>query len=1136
MLKFHLLGRPQITLNDQPVIDFASEKELLLFCYLACHPGEHSRSQLAGLLWSEMSEERARANLSTAVYNLRQLCPDALEVTRKTVALNPQQPVWLDTTFLQNAAHADTQTQATAVAHYRGLFLEGLYPPNAPELDSWLQQERERWRLSALTGLERLSHEQTRAGKWDEAIATLRRLLDLEPWREESHRLLMRLLASQGQFNAALVQYETCHRLLEEELGVEPMAQTTAVYERIRAARQQSYHDKLPSYPAPLIDRAVEMRTLFTWLHDPKQRLVSLVGPGGSGKTRLAVAAASRHGYAFRDGVCFVPLAEADNEASLVQTMAAALGLTLSAGAEKTQLFDYLRGKEMLLVLDNVEQALERVADLVVALLEIAPRLYLLVTSREYLQLRLETRLPLDGLSLPPDDSAVPASGILADCDAVRLFVQEARRIKPDFRLNEHEFAAAALCRMVEGLPLAIELAAALLDAQTPEQLLTQIGKGFDLLTTTMRDVPTRHRGLRVIFDYSWTRLTPEQQTALARLALFHGGFTGPAAAAVAGASEALLVTLVAKSLVRREASGRYSLHTVIRQYALERLENRDLVADQYATYFAGQVERATTDLHGPQQTAVARHLLADLANIEASWQMAVAAGKVDMLLAMAPGLTRFYQVAGLFQAGAAAFKTALAGLPSAPSALPIYHAIFLLEQHEYAAAEAAVATALAAGLGDSGLLAQAHLITTAVHLQQGKPEAGRETSVQALAAAEAAQIPWLEAQAWRRIGELAERSGDYNQAEAAISQALAIYETSGDPLGLAQTYQALGVVHFRRGDMPGARELLQNALAVQRQVDANGLSSARVLVNLGSVVGNLGQKEESRRYFQEALTVFQQTGDRSGAALASDMLGEAAAYRYDFAEARAYLEQALVLRQEIGQRKGIADARRHLADLAIRLGAYDQAREILTDVLETYRTIQDRRGLGTTLARLALVHSCQGNYETAEQEARAALAVADEIGNPLLQAYGLSSLAQALRGQAQWEQAAAVYADAINLWQKWDAQGLKAQMQVALASVHYANGQVDATWPLLEATVSYLVDNPQPDCDALGQLYLDCILLLQAKGDDGQAAKLWQQAVVTLHRQAAGITQEQSRATFLTGIRPHQRLFALDLPRNEQR
>ncbi|MBK9054696.1 MAG: hypothetical protein IPL78_28450 [Chloroflexi bacterium] len=160
-----------------------------------------------------------------------------------------------------------------------------------------------------------------------------------------------------------------------------------------------------------------------------------------------------------------------------MQTITAALGLSLTA-VGKNAVVHYLRGKEMLLVLDNAEQALEELADLVVALLEMAPRLYLMVTSREYLQLRSETRLPLNGLPFPPDDSAVPATGTLADCDAMRLFGQEAQRVKPDFRLNEHLFAAAALCRMVEGLPLAIELAAALLDSQTPAQLLTQIEKG----------------------------------------------------------------------------------------------------------------------------------------------------------------------------------------------------------------------------------------------------------------------------------------------------------------------------------------------------------------------------------------------------------------------------------------------------------------------------------------------------------------------------------------------------------------------------------------------------------------------------------------------------------------------------------
>ncbi|MFO7682004.1 MAG: BTAD domain-containing putative transcriptional regulator [Chloroflexota bacterium] len=1122
MLKFHLLGRPQISLDDQPVMGFASEKELLLLCYLLLNPGEQSRPQLAGLLWGEMSEERARANLSTAVYNLRQLLPNAITAYRKTAVFNPDQPVWLDTAVLQQAIHADDETLATAVGLYRGPFLEGVYPQEAPELEAWLQQERERWRLLALTGLDRLAHSQTRAGEWAAAIATLRRLLDLEPWREESHRALMRLLAGSGQFNAALAQYKTCRALLLEELGVEPMAETTAVYQRIQTARQRPQPHNLPPQPTPLVGRAAELGQLFTWLHDPARRLITLAGPGGSGKTRLALAAASDQAYAFLDGVVFAPLAEATNRSGLTQAIAAFLGLTLAVGGEQAELLAYLRDKEMLLLLDNVEQALEPAAELVVALLENAPRLRLLVTSREYLQLRWETRLPLAGLPTPPMEAVDVAA-----FDAVRLFVQMGQRVQPDFTLAGQETAVADLCRLVEGTPLALELAAALLDVESPPQLLAQIRHSFDRLETTMRDAPARHRSLRAVFDHSWALLTEAQQTALPRLALFHGGFTPSAALAVAGASSALLAGLSAKTLVRVTADDRCVLHEVVRQYALERLADAPQAAADHAAYFAAQLERAAEALRGPQQTAVAHQLLADLANIEAAWRMAIAAGDAALLRAMAPGLARFYEVAGLFQAGEAAFGAALDGLAAAPPALPVYHAMFLLERQEYAAVETAVAAAFSAGLSEPDLLTQAHLITAAAALRQGDAAAVQETIMQALAAAETTRMPWLEAQAWRLLGQLGERTGDYAQAEQAIRRALTLYEASGDPLGLARTYHGLAAVLFRQGDNQAAQTLFEKALAIQRQVDPTGLSSARVLAALGTVASNLDQEEQAAAYFQESLAVFQQMGDRANAALAANMLGRLAAWDCDFSRARTYYAQALAWYQAIGQRKGEADTQRYLADLALSLGQYEAAERWLTAVLETYRAIQDKRSVGTTLTRLSLVSHYRGDRQTAEQQAEAALAIAAEIGNPLLRAYGLTSLGHALRGQKHWERATAVYHDAITLWGELDMTGLKAEIEAALAAVHLAAGRPDDAWPLLETAVAYLADNPQPDCEAPGEMYLNCVTLLRAKGDE-RANSLLRQAVETLRQQAAGIIDEPVRITFLKGIKSHQRLFAL--------
>jgi predicted ATPase/DNA-binding SARP family transcriptional activator/Tfp pilus assembly protein PilF len=1131
MLKFSLLGRVQITLDDQPVTGFASEKELLLLCYLACNPGEHSRTQLAGLLWGEMSEKRARANLSTAVYNIRQLLPNAIDANRKTAAFNPTQPLWLDTVVLQQALNDADESLADTVALYRAPFLEGIYPQDAPELESWLQQERERWRLLALTGLDRLAHSQIRAGQWAAAIASLRRLLDLEPWREESHRLLMRLLAGSGQFNAALVQYETCRELLLDELGVEPMAETTAVYQRIQAARQRPPSDNLPPQPTPLVGRAAELGRLFTWLHDPERRLITLAGPGGSGKTRLALAAAGDQAYAFLDGVFFVPLAEATRSAGMVQAIAAALGLRLAIGGEQAELLAYLRDKEALLLLDNVEQALEPAADLVLALLENAPRLRLIVTSREYLQLRWETRLALSGLPVPPD-----AAAEITAFDAVRLFVQVGRRVQPAFRLNGNGPAVIALCRLVEGLPLAIELAAALLDRQTPAQLLAQVEQSLDQLAATMRDVPDRHRSLRAVFDYSWALLTPAQQAALARLALFHGGFTPAAAESVAQAAPTILAKLTAKTLVRAGtdghgapgASGRYSLHEVIRQYALERLDDSAAAAADHAAYFAAQLEQAAEALRGPEQTAVAHQLLADLANIEAGWHTAIAAENKDLLLAMAPGLARFYEVAGLFQAGESAFGAALAGLAAALPALHVYHAAFLLERQEYAAVETAVAAALAAGLSEPALQIQAHLIAAAALLRQEDTTVAQEIITQAVAEAEMVEAPWLLARAWRLLGIVGERTGDYAQAEKAFRQALAIYEASGDPLGLARTYQGLGGVLFRRGDNVTAKGLLEKALAMQRQVDPTGLSSARVLVALGTVAHNLGQEAQSVAYFHESLAVFQQMGDRSNGAMAANMLGRLAAWDYEFSRAQDYYTQALTWFREIGQRKGEADTKRYLADMALTLGQYEAARAGLTAVLETYQAIQDKRSVGTTSARLSLAHHYLGDEQTAVEQAEAALAIAAEIGNTLLRAYGLSSLSHALRGQEQWERATAVYSEAIALWAELDMTGLKTEAEAALATVHLAAGRPDDAWPLLETAVAYLTTNPQPDCDALGQLYLDCISLLRAKGDEERVEWLLSQAVETLRQQATGITDTAAQSTFFDEVAAHQRLFAL--------
>ena len=1142
MLKISLLGRPAITLNDESVSDFVSEKALLLLCYLAMEPaaGGHPRPTLAALLWGDMPDDRARANLRMALYSLQKLLPDYLEADRKTVSFNTILPSWLDVTeFRALQEQEELAALETAVSLYRGEFLQGLGLEDAPEMEEWLRLQRESLRLQALAVLDQLIIRYAKIGAWEVSITVTRQLLAIEPWREESHRMLMRLLARSGQFNAALAQYETCRALLESELGVEPMAETVALYHRIQQARQRPLPHNLPPQPNPFIGREAELGQLFALLNNPQQRLITIAGPGGSGKTRLALAAAAAQAYAFLDGVVFVPLASVESTAELTLTLANALGLTLTSQSEdRAQLLDYLRQKEMLLVLDNVEHVVDPTADLALKLLETAVQVKLLVTSREYLRLRWETRLPLAGLPTPP---AQATENEIMGCSAVQLFLQVAQRVRPDFTLSKQETAVAHLCRVVEGVPLAIELAAALLDRETPGQLLAQVQENLDRLATTLRDVPARHRSLRAVFDHSWALLTQAQQETLARLALFQGGFTANAAAVVAGASPSLLADLAAKSLLQPQtstsanvadgrfaANSRFAMHEVLRHYALEQLQASNAVeaaTANYAAHFANLLQQAAADLHGPDQTVAARRLWADIDNIQAAWKTAVSTGNLALLQAAAPGLSRFFQVAGLFQTGAEAFSAAADALPDSPPLLHLYRAAFLLEQHEYDAALTAVSAAAKGSLDNPSQQALANLITASARLQQGEAAATQEAAEQALAIAQTAGNQTLEAQAWRLLGRIAELAGNYATAEEAANKALHIYETTGDPLGLAQSYQALGIIYFRRGANAATKEMLEKALAVQRQVDPTGLSSARVLVNLGSVTYNLGQQEQARQFFQEALNVLQRSGDRSTAALAADMLGRMAAFNFNFEEARAYYAQALAWREEIGQHRGVADVQRHLADLEMSLGAYAAAEALLTAVLKTYAAVPDRRSYGTTLTRLALARHYQGDHQAAKQQAEEALAVAAEVENPLLHSSALTSLGHALRGLEQWDEAAAVYQEALIRWQEAEMAGMAVELSAALAAAHMANGRLEAAMPLVEEALNHLQAAPWPDCEAPGALYLDCIKVLKAAGD-GRAPALMRQAQALLEQRASSIGDAALRRSFLEKVSAHRQLI----------
>jgi predicted ATPase len=437
-------------------------------------------------------------------------------------------------------------------------------------------------------------------------VEVARRMLELEPLHEEAHRALMWFLATGGQRSAALAQYETCRYVLGEELGVEPSAATVALRDEIAgaggftelgtprpggAAREAAATERevaatAPDLPRPLttlVGRERELARLGELLDDPACRLVTLVGPGGIGKTRLAVEAAASREERHRDGTVFVSfvgtsLSRPEEAADLVVAgLARALGVSLAVPRDPLELLaDHLAGRELLLVLDNLEQ-LRDAAGVVAELLRRAPGMQVLVTSRRRLGLGVEWLVEVPGLAYPPAKAGMEA----VDYEAVQLFEERARLLRPGLVAADAE-GAGRVCRLVAGVPLAIELAARWVRSASPAAIADRLAGGLDLLETSSPDVERRHRSLRAVIDWSWQLLTDDERRVLARLSVLRGGFDLDAAAAVAGAGLPLLAGLVDQSLVAVGTDSRYSMHELLRHYAAERLAGDP--ADEQAT------------------------------------------------------------------------------------------------------------------------------------------------------------------------------------------------------------------------------------------------------------------------------------------------------------------------------------------------------------------------------------------------------------------------------------------------------------------------------------------------------------------------------------------------------------------------
>ncbi|MCB9436513.1 MAG: hypothetical protein H6673_05890 [Anaerolineales bacterium] len=881
------LGGLRVLRVDQDVA-FETRKEAALFVYLLGTARPHPREALAEMFWEGYSQSDALRNLRRMLCNLRHGIGDFLLAPRGDfVSINMAANIRFDFAELEDCLLSGTETLTeehvvrlqTALNLYRGGFLEGFYVDSS-EFERWMVAERNRLVRRVVQGLHLLANYDLQQQRYDRGIETVSHLLMLDDLDEEAHRLYMVLLALSGQRVAALRHYQVCCDILEKAFGIAPEQETERFYQRILAGEkpvsesiQQTTSismaagitpNNLPSHLTAFVGRKSERQELRKLIEQSAARLITIVGLGGVGKSRLALKVAEDVMEGFSDGVFLVGLTTVKVIDQLIPVIAATINLDFNSGESPSQaLKTFLADKKMLLVLDNFEHLLGS-AELVAELLMAAPNLYTLITSRDVLYLRGETLFPLDGLGFVRAD----LGNTVSQTDATQLFLQSARRSNPAFTLATEEAELVGdICWMVRGMPLALELAASWVSLLTLGEIRDEIVSGIDLLSTEQINTPERHRSIRTIFEATWQRLNAGEQEMLLRLSTFRNGFSRQAAQQVAGASLGMLNILLSKSLIFRMYQTRYEIHQLLQHYLQEKLQQQpDLLAEtntNHAHYYASFIiEHESSIIGGNYQIAVA-----DFENIQQAWHTAIDQLDWVSIEQLREGLWALFDAQSRLQDGANIFQQAVQALEmqTEPVArvqygrcLALYgyflgrtgkmdvgyklarQGVILL--HELNAYEAYILSA--------SVLAE--LATT--ETQQFEARNFIETNLDLL---EKGSITRIGSVLWR-YARLLNAMGDSEDAEKLLVSAAAREQERYRPRGQANIDWQHGHIHYCQGKHLEAHERLLKSLQEYRELNyEQGVAWA--LNTLGHNACQMSRLEEAAHHFLGALQAAQQ-------------------------------------------------------------------------------------------------------------------------------------------------------------------------------------------------------------------------------------------------------------------------------------
>ncbi len=1028
ILRIYTLGTPRVKVDDSE-IHLPRKKSLALICYLALQKDAAPRQTLARLLWDTPRQVPAPPNQQgrdTALGNLRRALHDLthttgtqwFEINRANVRLQPEN-TWVDvlefseladikvfpSTQEPAPARSDTSIRnwQKAVKLYTGPFLEGLHV-RARNFNLWKGEQERNWEERLLLVLRNLAQALFARQEYEQALAYTTRWLQTNESDDNAHLLIMRIYAATGQRFKAMQQYRAYQQVLEE-YGVPPNSDIQNLYRQItgqddsalapsphppvpfrqkttQASRYLKGASHFPVYFSPFVGREADISAIIARLQTPECRLLTVVAPGGTGKTRLAVRVGEMVQEDYPDGIFFVDLSRFAPKTHLYEALQSALlpeppRSDVSGNSAADNLVHALDGKSVLLILDNFEH-LTAQATYLPYLLSVLPSLTILVTSRERLNLHGEWTYPLEGLSYP--DKGETPSSLIPLCkqySAVQLFVNRARQNAAYFQItDQNREQVVRICRLTKGSPLAIEMCAAWIPQFPCQVIADKLSNRLDILQSHDVDIPPRQRTYRASCDYSWDLLTPHHQEILCKLSVFRDVFDYKAVREIANVQLKDLRALADKSWIHPTSPGQYHLHALLRQYIQEKVARHPQLqratAKKHAGYYARYLNETSKNFLGLGQKTALERCNEDRENIHAAWEWAIEHKAYPLLELMCAPLFTFYRLKNLFRIGKQRYEQAIESLRD----------------------------------------------------QEGKHITGLRNHLQ------------------NRYAWFVYILGEYRKAETIWQEGLAVAQQMGDVAEEAFCLSNLGLTAQVVGQWEDAYEKIRRSLEKYRQL-GNAHEVANCQKRLGYILTLQEKHAEAEKFYRRCLRIYEDTGDQYNIALVNAFLSDCAYVQGHTAQARLLAQHALeianridnkrlralalnrlaptlppheaikvhrtiaMLLESLGDRIRTGIAYNNLGGELIEMKEYPEAESVYYLALQAFDESQDKRGKFFTTFNLGRLHILWQNPEIARRHMTDALMQATQMESAReLELYALSGFALYFQAFGDWERA----------------------------------------------------------------------------------------------------------------------------------